>query len=200
MKRNLCILTLMPFLCISGLAAQEADPAIPPAEPDAQISEQDPEEAPLENVFPGFRNQALVLDINARVIEQDMLEIWNETHQRVTIPGRPVGIKMVGSNVIVAAQFIPYLRRRGQNILVAQGQIWLDIPNQGIRYQTTMQTIPLNFDEPVYFFPLGSGKQTNYARIEIMLTMKPYRDSPVTDTGIPEENQGENDNQGSNAP
>ena len=140
MNPSLRLLGILLLFRIAVASAQEMDQEHP--NPESGV----PGSPLLEDVFPGFRNQAVILDINARVIEQNMQEIWNETHQRVTIPGRPVEIKMVGSNVIVAVQFIPYLRRRGQNILVAQGQIWLDIPQHGIQYQTTMQTIPLAFD------------------------------------------------------
>jgi len=169
MSRSLSLIVL--FLILNTAAAQEEEASSPEPEPQTQ------QHTAPEHIPPGLRDQAVVLDLHARVIEQNMTEIWNETHQRVTIPGRPVSIKMVGSNVIVVAQFVPYLRRRGKNILVAQGQIWIDIPNQGIRYHTTMQTIPLAFNEPVYFFPLGSNANTNEARIEIVLTMRSYRDS-----------------------
>lgn len=170
---------LLLILCIGIASAQEADQGNPRTEADAKSRPRNF----LEDVLPGFKSQSVVLDINARVIEQNMQEIWNESNQRVTISGRPVEIKMVGSNIIVVAQFIPYLRRRGQNILVAQGQIWIDIPNKGIRYQTTMQTIPLAFDEPVYFFPLGSAADENEARIEIMLTMQRYRNPGENESG-----------------
>ena len=182
MIRTLYICGFILVLCINMLSAQEAESNVAQAEAETASDGTDvlPDES-MEDILPGFRNQALVLYINARVIDQNMLEIWNEVHQRVTIPGRPVGIKMVGSNIIVAAQFIPYLRRRGQNILVAQVQIWIDIPNQGLRYQTTMQTIPLAFNEPVYFFPLGSDTQPDETKIEIILTMQQYADSMKTE-------------------
>ncbi|MDR2134086.1 MAG: hypothetical protein LBP27_03180 [Treponema sp.] len=136
------------------------------------------EEPGLEELLPALKDQAVVLDITARVLEQNQLEVWNEGCRKVTIPGRPVRINLVGANVVVAVQFTPYLRRRGHNFLVAQGQIWVDIPDQGIRYQTTIQTIPLDFGEPIYFFPLGSADENrDTARIEMTLTMKPYRDT-----------------------
>ncbi|MDR1587770.1 MAG: hypothetical protein LBS57_09970 [Treponema sp.] len=157
------------------------------------------EEPGIEELLPALKNQAVVLDITARVLEQNQMEIWNEGSRKVTIPGRPVRINLVGANVVVAVQFTPYLRRRGPNFLVAQGQIWVDIPNQGIRYQTTIQTIPLDFDEPIYFFPLGSAAGDNdAARIEIMLTMKPYRDAApeqgATAAAAGDDSSGENDN------
>jgi hypothetical protein len=88
-----------------------------------------------------------------------------------------VGIKIVGTNIVVIAQFTPYIRHRGlQKLLVAQGQIWMEIPDQGIRYQTSMQTMPLEFGEPIYFFPLGPQTDEDSSRIEVMLTLYPYEE------------------------
>ncbi|MDR1900332.1 MAG: hypothetical protein LBQ55_10015 [Treponema sp.] len=132
------------------------------------------QEPSLEELLPGLKERAVILNITARVVENDQHEVWNSSNSKVTIPGRPVGLKLVGANVVVAVQFTPYLRRDGKNILVAQGQIWVDIPNEGVRYQTTMQTIPLEFGEQIYFFPLGSVNSPNGARIEIRLKLEPY--------------------------
>jgi hypothetical protein len=133
--------------------------------------------APPQN-FPLHVRRELVLDINARIVEENQTVIWNESHKKSTIPGRPVGIKLVGTNVVVVAQFTPYLRYRGlQKLLVAQGQIWMEIPGQGIRYQTSVQTIPMEFNEPIYFFPLGPQTDENSSRIEIMLTLYPYEEN-----------------------
>lgn len=132
------------------------------------------DERSLEEILPGLKNRALVIDIAARIIEKDQHEVWNSVTSRVTIPGRPVGVKLVGVNLVVAAQFTPYFRGNGRHVLVAQGQIWMDIPNEGIQYKTTMQTIPLEFGEQIYFFPLGQD-ESNEARIEIRLELRPYR-------------------------
>jgi hypothetical protein len=132
------------------------------------------QEPSLEELLPGLKEQAMVMDIVARVVERNQQVVWNSTNSKVTIPGRPVGLKLVGANIVVAVQFIPYLRRNGHNILVAQGQIWLNIPNEGIRYHTTMQTIPLEFEEEIFFFPLGSVDDQDDARIEVKLVLHPY--------------------------
>jgi hypothetical protein len=132
------------------------------------------QEPGLEELLPGLKDRAVVLDIVARVVEQNRQEVWNSVNSKVTIPGRPVGLKLVGANVVVAVQFTPYFRRNGRIMLVAQGQIWVDVPNEGIRYQTTMQTIPLELGERIYFFPLGSADSPDEARIEIMLELRPY--------------------------
>jgi hypothetical protein len=132
------------------------------------------QETALEEVLPAFRDQAVVLDIVARVVEADQEEVWNSVNSKVTIPGRPVGIKLVGANIVIMIQFTPYRQANGRNVLVAQGQIWVDVPNQGISYQTTMETIALEYGEPVYFFPLGSVRPPDRARIEIQVELRPY--------------------------
>jgi hypothetical protein len=148
------------------------------------------QEGPLQNILPGLRNQAVILNITARIIEPNQEEVWNSSNSKVTIPGRPVSLKLVGENIVVAVQFTPYIRGSGHNVLLAQGQIWVDVPNEGIRYQTTMQTIPLEYGESIYFFPLGTVKSENAAHIEIQLALYPYTEeaeSPVsTEPDLPQ--------------
>jgi hypothetical protein len=119
----------------------------------------------------GLRRRALVLDIDARVLENGSVLIWNETHQKTTMPGSPVNIQLRGANIVVAVQFTPFFRRHG-NVLVAQGQVWINDPERGVSYYTLIQTIPMVFDEPIYFFPLG----TSNSSIEIVLTVNPLRE------------------------
>ncbi|MDR2808846.1 MAG: hypothetical protein LBB43_07575 [Spirochaetaceae bacterium] len=128
---------------------------------------------PLESMLFALRDRAVILSMITRVID-DQTEIWNSSSSKVTIPGRAVGLKIVGDNVVVTVQFTPYLRQEGPNILVVQGQIWVDIPDLGIQYQTTIQTIPLEFGERVYFLPLGNKIDHGKARIEIQLELLPY--------------------------
>ena len=157
----------------ANISAEEPDSQAARQEGPVPVSRDSPHQG---GFFPRFRGRALVLEINARVVEQDETVIWNESHQKTTLPGRPVGIKLVGSNLVVVAQFTPYVRRGVQKFLVAQGQIWMEVPDQGIRYHTTMQTIPLEFGEPIYFFPLGPQGSEDTARIEVMLTLYPYEE------------------------
>jgi hypothetical protein len=135
------------------------------------VSAQEPS---LEELLPELKERAMVLDIVARVVEQDQEEVWNSVNSKVTFHGRPVGLKLVGANIVVAVQFTPYRQSNGSTVLVAQGQIWVDVPNQGISYQTTIQTIPMEYGEPIYFFPLGSADSPNMARIEIQVELRPY--------------------------
>jgi len=120
-----------------------------------------------------IRRRSLVLNIDARVLDDEQVIIWNETKQRETIPGNPVSIQLVGSNIVVTVQFTPFIRRSGGNVLVAQGQIWINDPERGVSYHTSIQTIPMEFNEPIYFFPLGASQQLS-STIEIILTVNTY--------------------------
>jgi hypothetical protein len=134
------------------------------------------QELSLEEL-PALKERALVLNITTSVAENRQ-EVWNASNSKVTLPGRPVNIKLVGGNVMVSIQFTPYLRAKGQTVLVAQGQIWVDIPNEGMRYKTTMQTIPINFGEPIYFLPLGADDgSANNPHIELKIELLRYEES-----------------------
>ena len=128
----------------------------------------------IDEIPPGLRDRAIIMEIAARIIEQNQEVVWNSDNSKVTIPGRPVGLKLVGANIIVAVQFTPFMRPRGNNILVAQGQIWIQKPNEGMSFHTCMETIPLEFNELIYFFPLGSEVNENDPKIEIQIVINPY--------------------------
>ena len=130
------------------------------------------QEQELTEILPAFKDRALIVNITAGIMEQNNEVVWNTETSKVTIPGRPVSIKLVGENIMIVALFTPY-RRQGRTMLVAQGQVWTNIPNEGMRYETTMQTMPLEFGEKIYFFPLG--QETDNSHIVIELELNPYR-------------------------
>jgi len=122
-----------------------------------------------------IRGRTITLDINVRLVEHDQTVILNESQSKETSIGRPVSIQLVGDNLVISVQFTMYFRQM-RGFLVAQGQIWMEIPDEGIRHHTTMQTIPVEFGEPVLFFPLGSIDNDD-ARIEIMVTVQPHEEN-----------------------
>ena len=142
------------------------------------------QETPSLEDIPGFRERAVSVRIVSRVIEQNQTVVWHSENVKVTLPGRPVGIQLVGSNIIVAVQFTPFLRPDGQHLLAAHGQIWITLP-EGISFHTTMQTIPLRFHETVYFFPLGSMIGEDEENIEIQLTLEPFMEGASTANSPP---------------
>jgi hypothetical protein len=134
------------------------------------------QETTLEQV-PALRDRALEMKIISRIVEQNQQVVWNSENTKLTIPGRPVGIRLVGSDIVVAAQFTPFLRQNGKHILVTQSQVWINVPDEGMSYHTTMQTIPFEYSEQIYFFPLGSIGEDEGPQIEIQVVMEPYQNS-----------------------
>lgn len=128
-----------------------------------------------ENIINALKDRAVVIEVTARILQGgNETAAWNSESSKVTIPGRPVTLKLVGSNVVIAAQFTPYKRDDGRNILVAQGQVWVSTKDRGMLYYTTMQSIPLAFGERVYFFPLGQNQDDSSPRIEVQIILRPY--------------------------
>jgi len=153
-----CFLIIYAFTAVIPVNAQSSNA------PANRITQQ---QAPSP---PPMISQALVLSIESRVLGAGKAVLWSETNRRVTIPGSPTGIQLVGKNLIVSAQFTPFIRREG-NVLVAQGQIWI-AENDIVTYYTSIQTIPMEFGEKIYFFPLGSSENLNPS-IEIIITVIP---------------------------
>jgi hypothetical protein len=134
------------------------------------------QELPLDEL-PGLRDKALVLQITTKVAESSK-EVWNASSAKVTIPGRPVSIKLVGENLIISVQFTPYFRQ-GKYTLVAQSQIWINIPDKGMSYKTNTDSISMELGEPILYFPLGSDPDPNNPHIELKLVMYRYGEEPA---------------------
>ena len=140
------------------------------------------QETVLEEL-PGLRENAVIVRIVSRIVEQNQRVVWNSVNSQVTITGRPVGLQLVSSELVVSVQFTPFLKESGRHTLVTKAQIWMSTPNEGISYHTTMQTIQLGFMEQVYFFPLGSMQVQEGSKIEIQLALEPYDRYSSANTG-----------------
>ncbi|MDR2343278.1 MAG: hypothetical protein LBD86_01955 [Spirochaetaceae bacterium] len=136
---------------------------------------------PGNSVAVPMRNGAIMVRMVTRVLEKDGIEAWNSDTYKVTLPGHPVGLKIVGENVAVFVQFTPYPRRSGRGVLVAQGQIFTETPEGEVQCRTIMHTVPLEYDEQLFFFPLGPGKSDDEAHIEIQIEMNRYNSTRVSE-------------------
>ena len=123
------------------------------------------------SITPEQRRHALVIDIDTRVLNDNQKIIWNEVQRKIGIPGVPVSIRLVGTNIIVDVQFISTIHPNG-NVLVAHVQIWINSQGDTITYHTSVQAIPVTFNEPFYFYPLGTSNPS----IELLMTIYPYNE------------------------
>jgi hypothetical protein len=121
--------------------------------------------------------RAMLISIVARVTDKSAPELsWKYESSKLTIPGRPVSVKLVGSNIIILVQLTPYLTEADAVILVAQGQVWIAGIDKGLDYRSSLKTIPATFGEKLFFFPLGLPQSATSAQIEIEIIIESYKE------------------------
>jgi hypothetical protein len=133
----------------------------------------------IDESFYTVLEQVLDINIAARVSETGEDAVWKVESSELTVPGKSVSVKLVGKNIVVLAQFTPYVSENNGVILVAQGQVWISSPmDDQIKYLTTLKNIPVNLGEKVIFFPLGvkniQEKEKNVYNIELEIKILPY--------------------------
>jgi len=144
--------------------------------------------------------EALTIRIQAKLFHDVQNVMWQSELERLTIPGRAVTINLQNEQARLSVHFTPYRKTSGGLILVAQSEIWLqeysrENSSENLRYFTSMKSIPLDFEELIYFYPLGKLENLNnpdQIHIEMILSISPYvmSDSPAGDS-VPEgENSG----------
>jgi hypothetical protein len=178
---------IIPALCVFcwtavALTAQDAGgdsgSSPPPYHDEPPRGRPAAQQRPPNRVPPGFRNRALSFTIVTRIFEKndagEWVEVWRADSDKNTISGHPFSIKLAGTNIIIIAQFTPYIRGEGAGALVAQGQIWIENEQHDVHYQTTLSSIPIVFGEEIFYFPLGERSENSANFIEICIVMNPY--------------------------
>ena len=99
------------MLVVAGLRTQAQN-----SELDRIFQDQD-----LESLI----DQALQLNITAKVLPPGETPVWNSAGSKVTLPGRSVALRLVGYKLHIDVVFTPYQDANGELLLVAQGQIWM---------------------------------------------------------------------------
>jgi hypothetical protein len=122
--------------------------------------------------------QLLNMNIAARVSETGEEAVWRVESSKRTVPGRSVSVKLVGENIVILADFTPYVDSDASLVLVAQGHVWIS-PRAGepLKYLSTLKSIPVRMGEKVLFFPLGvksleATSDTTY-NIELEIEVQP---------------------------
>jgi hypothetical protein len=125
-------------------------------------------------------DEALQLQITAKVLPPGEQPVWNSQSKKLTIPGRSVAVRLVGDNIRIDVVFTPYQEENGNLLLVAQGQVWFsEAPDAKTTYLTSIQSIPVSWGEKVLFFPLGFSSELSQAstfNIQLEVEIYPYKD------------------------
>jgi hypothetical protein len=151
--------------------------AVGHAQGQSQEAEADPKEA-LRDLL----SKALSITISARVLPSDTqveTPVWNAESTKLTLPGRPIRVRLEGENVRIFLDCTPYLQESGEVLLLAQGQVWLtETPEKEARFYSSFYSIPVSFGEKVLYFPLGldggQSPQNDHFNIELEIKIVPY--------------------------
>lgn len=120
-----------------------------------------------------IHKNALQMIITTRIVDggaENQSNNWFKECEKITIPGKPVGLKIVGDDIALALFFTAYPQQNGRGILVAQGQVWIQGEDGSVQYKSTMQSVPLKLGETVLFYPLGEGNAMD-TKIEIKVSV-----------------------------
>ena len=143
---------------------------------EVQSGVQRAEPGSLEAIPLSIRGEALAVSVKAMVSHQDNQEPWQATERKYTVPGTPVSIKMMGSDVAVVVSLTPYRTKDGSLFMIAQGQVWFRDAEGTVRYRSTVDTVGVHFGEKLLFYPFGvyaDGK----APLRIELVVDPYNET-----------------------
>ena len=132
---------------------------------------------PLDEIMDYLRDKSFTVRIAIRLLDGDELIVWNVEHTEVTVAGRALNVRLVGDDIVIDAFIAPFGSVETNFMLVAYGQLWVtNGPEEGVRYESFMKSLPVESGERVIFFPLGVAvdSETNIFTIELEIQLLPH--------------------------
>jgi len=117
------------------------------------------------------------VNVVGRIYDSGEVSSWNMQVTKYTISGRKVSVRLKGKKIKVIADITPYVDEEGI-LLLAQGQVWVTSPGaETVHYSSTMKSLPVQFGDKVYFYPLGinSDKNKKMFILELEIQVLPYK-------------------------
>jgi hypothetical protein len=127
-------------------------------------------------------NEAFTVSITSRIYNIDNELIWDFETTKVTFLGRAVSVRLNGKHLTVLAHLTPYRENEEDFLLIAQGQVWIsNNSEEGVKYLSTVKSIPLKLGERVYFLPLGVDyqKENYYIELDVQIASYNVEDSTL---------------------
>lgn len=136
------------------------------------------QEIELEEALRPILDEALQLNIIARVLPLGTEQEWNMRSSKLTIPGRSIAVKLLGENIRIFIVLTPYWQENGKLLLVAQGEVLIsEMAESEVKYLSTVKSIPISLGEKVLFFPLGVSRELRKSfNIQLEIEILSYKD------------------------
>ena len=137
------------------------------------------EEDPLDDILEYLRGKTFSVHIVIRLLDGNEVIVWDVEHSDVTVAGRALNVRLVGEDIVIDAFITPFGSVDTNLMLVAYGQLWVtDGPDEGLRYESFMKSLPVESGERIIFFPLGVAvdNNTNIYTIELEIQLIPLID------------------------
>jgi len=133
------------------------------------LAAQDGGEVPKE-----LLDTALEITCDARVEGETAGQAaWSEHSTALTIPGKPVALKIDARNVRLIVTLTPYVKPDGETILIAQNQVWVTDEKKSVTYHSSIRTIPVPKGMKIILYPLGRTASGPGSLI-LEISIRPY--------------------------
>lgn len=130
----------------------------------------------IEDIIGIVNKNVYSVNIHARVYESGEISSWDMEVKKFTIAGKKVTVKLQGENILVTADLTPYVQSNDTVLLVAQGEVWITTPqDEEVKYSSVIKSLPIEYGDKVYFYPLGVGKIKDAFIIELEIQVYPYK-------------------------
>ena len=142
----------------------------------------------LDEILEYLNKNALSINIVARLLDHNDVEIWNAESSRITVAGRAVNIILVGREVVIDASITAFGSIDKTLILVANGELWISgNPTEGMKYKSFVKSLPVLVGESIILFPFGSDgvavdDERKIHSVQLEIQLLPYQ----SETASPE--------------
>jgi len=114
----------------------------------------------------------LLIDVEAS-IPDNPAGTWEAKVKKITVPGRPVELRLHGEDSHLKVEFTLYPAEENKLLLVARSETWV-----GSEYSSSLTSLTVEYRDALYYYPLGrSSELVEDVEIRMAVEVTPYLDT-----------------------
>ncbi len=132
----------------------------------------------LGDILHLLQDNVFSVNVIGRIYDSGNVSSWEMEVAKYTISGRKVSLRLEGNELTVIADITPYTDEEDGILLVAQGQVWIETPEEEtVKYTSAMKSLPIKLGDKVYFYPLGITENYDAEMfiLELEIQVLPYK-------------------------